>query len=208
MVSRFTAAGAVIKKLSRALIFFFVIAVGIPVVIGALFGISQAGILSLVTSTLVLQAAAPPIGLALGLPTPAILTVMACFAIGMVAALMELCDSLAMSSERVKDWIDRVGKKMEKYPAIRKYGAVSCIGIAWIPGIGLYGTPIIAWILGWKRIPAVLFTTLGFVIASVFVLFFASRLSIELIFWLVGIAVAVGIVLLVARKFRWKKKDR
>ncbi|MDD1716547.1 MAG: hypothetical protein LUQ01_06075 [Methanolinea sp.] len=208
MVSRFTAAGAVIKKLSRALIFFFVLTVGIPVMIGALFGISQAGILSLVISTLILQAAAPPIGLALGLSTPAILVVMACFAIGMVAALMELCDSLALSSERVRDWIDRVGKKMENYPAIRRYGAVSCIAIAWVPGIGLYGTPIIAWILGWKRIPAILFTTLGFVIASVFVLFFASRLSIELILWLVVIAVAAGIVLLVARKFTRKKKDR
>ncbi len=208
MVSRFTAAGAVIRKLSRALIFFFVIAVGIPAVTGFLFGISQAGILSLITSTLVLQAAAPPIGLALGLSPLAILIVMACFATGMVAAIMELCDSLAMSSERVKEWIDRVGKKMEKYPAIHRYGAISCIAIAWVPGIGLYGTPIIAWILGWKRIPAILFTTLGFVIASVFVLFFASRLSIELVIWLVVIAVAAGIVLLVVRKFIGKKKDR
>lgn len=208
MVSRFTATGTVLRKVARAPILFFAIAVGIPVLAGALYGISEAGILSLIASTIFLQAAAPPIGLALGLPTSVILVVMACFAIGMTIAIMELCDSLAMSSERVKQWIGNVGKKMEKYPAIQKYGAVTCIGIAWIPGIGLYGTPIIAWILGWKRIPAVLFTTLGFVIASVFVLFFASWLSTELILSLVAVAVVAGIILLVARKFIRKKRER
>ncbi|HUU75189.1 MAG TPA: hypothetical protein VMW63_03765 [Methanoregulaceae archaeon] len=198
---------AVIRKLTWAIVLFIVFAVAIPVTVGVIYGVPASSILSLILSTTVLQAAAPPLGLALGLNPPGILFIMATFAIGMVVAILEVCDSLALSSDRVKRWIDNIGKKMEKYPAIQKYGAVSCIAIAWVPGIGLYGTPIIAWILGWKRIPVIMFTTLGFVIASLFVLFFASRLSIEEIILIVAIVIIAVIILLAVRKYGKRKKD-
>jgi predicted Na+-dependent transporter len=167
----------VLRSISKAAIFFFVFAVGIPLVFGALAGLSSAQILTLITSTFLLQAASPPVGLAMGLSTPAILVIMACFAIGIVLAIFEICDSLAASSVRVRKWVDNIEEKTRKYPQIQKYGPVTCIGIAWIPGVGLYGTPIIAWILKWRRIPAVFFTVCGFVIAAFFVLFFASRIQ-------------------------------
>src|SRR5690606_27821232 len=156
---------------------FVVIALPVPSILGAVFGVSPARILSLIASAFILQAAAPPIGLALGFSAEGILLLMAFFAMGVVVAILEVCDGMAMSSERVKRWIDNIGKKLDKYPVIRKYGAISCIPIAWIPGLGLYGTPVVAWMLGWKRIPVILFTTLVFTIAAVFVLFFAHTLS-------------------------------
>ncbi len=195
------ASWAVLKQISRAVIFFVVFAVASPLVLGLIYGVPAGSILSLIASTVIFQAAAPPLGLALGLTPVAILTVMACFAIGMVVAILEVCQSLALSSQRVKDWIEGVRKRMEKYPAIKKYGVITCVAIAWIPGIGLYGTPIIAWILGWRRIPAIIFTALGFVIAAAFVLFFSSMLSIDLILIIVGIAAVAGVTLLVIRKF-------
>jgi predicted Na+-dependent transporter len=167
----------VLRSISKAAIFFIVFAVGIPLVFGALAGLSSAQILTLITSTFLLQAASPPVGLAMGLSTPAILIILACFAIGIVLAILEICDSLAASSVRVRKWVDNIEEKTRKYPQIQKYGPVTCIGIAWIPGVGLYGTPIIAWILKWKRTPAVFFTVCGFVIAAFFVLFFASRIQ-------------------------------
>lgn len=208
MVSQFSVSWEVLRKISRAFIFFFVFAVAFPLVLGALYGVPAGSILSLIASTALLQAAAPPLGLALGLTPTGIVIIMAFFAVGIVIAILEICQSLAMSSQRVNSWIDKVGKKMDKYPAIKKYGAISCIAIAWIPGIGLYGTPIIAWILGWKRIPAIVFTTVGFVIASVFVLFFASRLTIDQILIIVVIVVLACIVLLVIKKFIGKKKEK
>jgi ACR3 family arsenite transporter len=150
-------------------------------------------IVGLVGSTLLLQAAAPPVGIALGLSAPAVLIVMACFALGMILAIFEICDSLADSSARVKNWLEKIGKTSEKYPQIQKYGPVTCIGIAWIPGIGLYGTPVIAWILGWKRLHAIIFTTLGFTIASFFVLFFSSRIP-ELLFFAANAGVVIFII--------------
>jgi bile acid:Na+ symporter, BASS family len=172
----------VLKKLSKALLLFIGIAVVIPLIIGAVVGVSSAEILAMVTSTLLLQAAAPPVGMAMGLSPAIILVTMACFAVGMVMAIFEICDGLSASSEKVRNWIDKVAKISDKHPAIKKYGAISCCFIAWIPGIGLYGTPVIAWVFKWKRLPSIIFTVAGFEIAAFFVLFFASKINEVLLF--------------------------
>ncbi|MEI7433977.1 MAG: hypothetical protein WCJ93_06985 [Methanomicrobiales archaeon] len=172
----------VLKKLSKALLLFIGIAVVIPLAIGAVLGVGSAQILAMITSTLLLQAAAPPVGMAMGLSPAIILVTMACFAVGMVVAIFEICDGLAASSERVRKWIDKIAKISDKHPVIKKYGAISCCFIAWIPGIGLYGTPVIAWVFKWKRLPSIIFTVTGFVIAAFFVLFFASKINEVLLF--------------------------
>ena len=182
--------GSILKKISFALLMFFICGVAIPVIIGAIFGIPAGQILTLIASTFVLQAAAPPVGLAIGLNPPAILVIMGFFALGIILAIFGICDGLAASSTRVRGWIDRLAKKTEKYPQIQKYGAVSCMFIAWIPGVGLYGTPVIAWILKWKRLPSIIFTVTGFLIAAIFVLFFASRIYEVLLF-----AATVGVLI-------------
>ena len=169
-------------------ILLYIVGMGIilPVIIGVLAGFPAGITLSFTLSAFALQAAAPPVGLALGLPVPLILTILACFAVGVVLGIYEICRTLGASSKRVSAFIEKVEKKTEKYPMIRKYGPVTCILIAWIPGIGLYGTPVISWMPGWKRIPSVICTAAGFLIASVFVLFFASRINDVL--WFAGLA--------------------
>ena len=154
----------------------------LPLLIGAVIGVSSAEILAMVTSTLLLQAAAPPVGMAMGLSPAVILVIMGCFAVGMVMAIFEICDGLSASSEKVRNWIDKVSKISDKHPLIKKYGAVSCCFIAWIPGIGLYGTPVIAWVFKWKRLPSLIFTVSGFLIAAFFVPFFASKINEILLF--------------------------
>ncbi len=174
--------GIVIKQISKAFLLFIGFAMAIPLLIGALSGINSTQVLTLVTSAFVLQAAAPPIGLAMGLSPATIIVIMACFAIGIVMAIIEICDGLAASSARIRKWIDKLGKITDKHPVIKKYGAISCLFIAWIPGVGVYGTPVIAWIMKWKRLPSIIFTVSGFVIAAIFVLFFASKISELLLF--------------------------
>ncbi|MDD1668875.1 MAG: hypothetical protein LUO97_03650 [Methanomicrobiales archaeon] len=185
--------GSVIRKLGKGILYFMVFAVAIPIGLGLIFGVPVGAILSLIGTTILLQAGAPAFGAAFGLEPPAILIIMAFFALGMVLAIREACESLALSSEKVKKWVDTMGKKTEQYPQIQKYGPISCTLIAWIPGIGLYGTPIISWILGWKRITSTFFTVLGFVIASIVVLFFMSKLAVfQEIFILAGM---IGVVI-------------
>lgn len=160
----------VLVELSRAILFLFTFVLVVPLLIGAVLGIPESRILPLIASAFILQGAAPPLGHPLGLADPVIIVLMASFAVGVVTCILEVCDALSLTSERVARWIRKVGESMEKHPSIRSYGAISCIFIAWIPGIGLYGTPVIAWILGWQKIPTVIFTTAGFVIASGLVL--------------------------------------
>lgn len=169
-------------------ILLYILGIGIvlPVIIGVLAGVPAGITLSFILSAFALQAAAPPVGLALDLPVPLILAILAWFAVGVVLGIYEICRTLGASSKRVSAFIEKVEKKTRKYPMIRKYGPVTCILIAWIPGIGLYGTPVIAWMLGWKRIPSVICTAAGFLIASIFVLFFASRINEVL--WFSGLA--------------------
>jgi bile acid:Na+ symporter, BASS family len=193
MAEKKSSIGVVLKKLGRAIIFFIVFAIAIPLAIGYLYGVPAGAILSLIGSAILLQAAAPPVGLALGLEPVGIVIVMAFFALGMVLAIYEACESLGAGSERVRRWIDSMEEKTRKYPQIQKYGPISCTAIAWIPGIGLYGTPIISWILKWKRLLSTAFTVAGFTIASIFVLFFMQYIEVfARIFLLVGV---IGVVI-------------
>lgn len=169
--------GAYLVRFSRILLFLVGIAIIVPILIGLIVGI-QAGItLSFILSAYALQAAVPPIGIALGLTAPIVLVFLACFAVGVVLGIYEICRTLGASSKRVSAFIGKVEQKTEQYPMIRKYGPVTCVLIAWVPGIGLYGTPVISWMLGWKRVPSVICTAAGFLIAAVFVMFFASRIN-------------------------------
>lgn len=150
------------------LILFFIIVFcfGIPLLIGLILGIGSGPILSLVFATVVLQATAVPAGVALDISPAVIMAVMTSYAVGMTLGIQEICITFAQTSERVKRWLEKVETKMQKYTFIHKYGAISCTFISWIPGLGLYSTPVIAFMLRWKRLPSAFFTILGFFLVS------------------------------------------
>jgi len=169
--------GSVLKKVGKAVLFFLMFAVAVPLVLGLVYGVPLRKILSFIGTTLVLHAWASPVGLALGLGTIGIIIIMACFALGISIAIFEICDSLALSSEWVRKRIEKMEKITEKYPQIKRFGPAACSFTVWIPGIGLYGTPVIAWILRWKRAPSIVFTVIGFLIATLIVLSAANQLA-------------------------------
>ena len=166
----------VIKKISRAIIYFVVIAVAIPLILGSLSGIPAGIMLSLITSSFVLQAGAALVGAALGIPNPVIIITMACFVLGMALAIFEICDSLSSTSLKVQRWLEKMEKASAKYPQIKKYGVISCFLITWIPPFGIYGSPVFAWIMNWKRLHAIISIVVSYTVASLFVLFFASKI--------------------------------
>ena len=156
------------------IVYFFGIAIVIPIVAGVLAGIKAGAMVGFIFSMFALQAIAAPLGVPLGLSPPQILFVMAFFGIGIILAVYEICQTLGTSSRRVAGFIDKIRQKTEKYPWLSKYGSVSCFLIVWIPGIGLYGTPVISWLLSWKRIPSIIFTFAGFMSGCFFFLYLAS----------------------------------
>jgi predicted Na+-dependent transporter len=167
----------ILKKLSKAIIYFVIIALAIPLIVGSITGTSIASLLTLISSTFVLQAGAPMLGVGLGISNPVIIITMFCFALGMVLAVFEICDSLSETSERVKKWLEKMEKASAKYPQLQKYGVISCFFIAWIPPFGIYGAPVFAWLMNWKRLHAIIIIVASFTVASLFVLFFANKIT-------------------------------
>jgi uncharacterized membrane protein len=153
------------------------IAMILPLLLGALSGMSPgvtAGFLLLVFA---LQAIAAPLGLILGFSPLQVLAIMACFGFGVILAVFEICRTLAESSQRVGSFIAAIERQTASHPLLRNYGAISCFFIVWIPGIGIYGTPIIAWLFCWRQTPSILFTLAGFLSGCVFFMYAVGGLS-------------------------------
>ncbi len=138
----------------------------IPLIIGGLFHIPQPAILALITSTLIFQAIAVAVGIGLNIDPLVAIGLTTSVAIGVMIAILQVCDLFSESSPRVAGWLDRIAKKTEKYSFLHHYGVIMLIPIIWIPGIALYGSPIIAWIFQWEEIPAIACMVTGWVIAS------------------------------------------
>ena len=164
-------------QIVKILISLLLIAIGIPLLLGFFSGTPLPSILSFIGSTAALQALAAPVGVILDFDPWLVLAIMTTFAFGICLAIWESLQTFALTSDRVNRWISRVEEKMQEHQSLHRYGPVSCILIAWIPGIGLYGTPAIAWILRWKRLPSVLFTVIGFFLASLLMIVLAEGAS-------------------------------
>jgi uncharacterized membrane protein len=94
-----------------------------------------------------------------------------------IIGIMEICDLFSDSSERVAGWLRSVEEQIERFRFLHSYGALMLIPIIWIPGIALYGSPLIAWIFQWNRLASILCMVVGWLMASVFVLLISLGLT-------------------------------
>ncbi|HUU76603.1 MAG TPA: hypothetical protein VMW63_11045 [Methanoregulaceae archaeon] len=173
-MEQFRIIAIILRQMFKSLAYIIVLAIGVPILIGLAAGIPAGVMLGFVSSTALLQATASPVGVGLDLPPAVILAAMTSFALGMTLAIFEICDTFAKTSERVQQWLEKVEKKMQKVTIIHKYGVISCMFISWIPGLGLYSTPVIAWLFRWNRIPAAIFTVFGFFLVALAFLLLAE----------------------------------
>lgn len=165
-------------QIGKILVFALLVAIGIPLLIGVLLGIPLTTVLSFIGSIAIFQALAAPVGMILDFEPWLVLSIMTVFAVGICLSIWEALQTFALTSDRVNRWIGKVEEKMKEHQSLHRYGPVSCILIAWIPGIGLYGTPAIAWILRWDRILSIIFTVTGFFLASLLIMVLAQGASI------------------------------
>jgi uncharacterized membrane protein len=141
-----------------------------PCAIGLLGGLSFAGILGFILSILLLQGLAPAAGIGLGFPVLLLLPFLVSVAAGVIVGIYRVCDLFSKRSSRVARQIDRVRELMDRHQVLRSYGDFMLIPIMWVPGFGLYGTPIVAWILQWRGPRSVLLMLTGWIIACFVVL--------------------------------------
>jgi hypothetical protein len=157
-------------RLSLAVFIILTFVLIIPLIVGSLSDITPASVFLMISSTLIFQAAAVLVGLGLSLDPFTIIVMVTSVAIGVMVAILEICDLFSESSPRVAAWLARIGKKTEKYTFLHTYGVIMLIPVIWIPGIALYGSPIIAWLFQWKEIAAITCMVIGWLLACIFVL--------------------------------------
>ena len=142
----------------------------LPCLLGLLGGSPLVTVLGFITSILVLQGLAAAAGIGLGIPAFLLIPLMVSVAAGVDLGIYRICDLFSERSQRVAQQIGRVKELMDRHQTLRTYGEFMLILIMWIPGFGLYGTPVVAWILQWRGLRSILLMLTGWVIACLFVL--------------------------------------
>lgn len=152
-------------RLARAAGFMVFFLLVLPLLLGLASGMRPPGTLTLIASTLLLQAAAAVVGMGLGLHPAAVLIFLTSVAAAVMVGILELCDLFAGHSPRMQGFLAKINTETGRINALRRYGVLMLIPVIWIPGIALYGAPVVAWLFQYPRIPAILCMIAGWAIA-------------------------------------------
>ena len=142
----------------------------IPAGIGLVFRLSLLDIFGLVGSVLILQPMAVIVGVGLGIPPVPILLIMCSFGISIIFGLFAICDTFAERSAWLRKHLDSVQAIAQKSSLFQRYGIFTLVPFIWIPGVGLYGCVLLAWLFKWRGIKGIGVIMAGWIISSLIVL--------------------------------------
>ncbi len=126
---------------------------------------------------LVFQPFAASVGLVLGVPPPAILVTMFCVGMGAVTGILTLCDLFAQRWERLAVAIQNVHTITRGSVRFRKYGILMFFPFIWVPGLGLYGCTLVAWLFKWRRVHHLAVLMAAWMIAAIIVMIASLGIS-------------------------------
>jgi hypothetical protein len=142
-----------------------ILVIAMPLVPAYLFALSVPSTLVLITSTLVIEYGAAPIGIGLGLPPLFVLYVLVCVALGVILVLFDIFEIMGEHSERVSQFLKKSSERAKQSSILTKYGVYGLV-----PGIftlGFYVCPAISWALGWRRDRSILLIMAGYISISI-----------------------------------------
>jgi len=164
--SRFKGIGEIVKI---ALILVIGV-IEIPLVIGLYNQNTPGEIFGLVASIFILQPLAVAVGLGLGIHPVQVMLIMISFGITVIFVLFRICDLFAEQSELLRRQLKKTETVTQKSEMFRKYGMYTFIPFIWVPGVGLYGCVMIAWLFRWRNARAVAVILAGWILAALIVL--------------------------------------
>ncbi|MCX6698012.1 MAG: hypothetical protein NTV84_10800 [Methanoregula sp.] len=138
--------------------------VALPIVLAMLFTIPGISTLALITTSLIIEYCAAPVGIGLGLQPVFVIVVLTSAALAVTPLSYDIFDTLGTSTLRVVRFLLRSKQRAERSKILSKYGInglVPCVMI-----LGFYACPPIAWVVGWLRNYAILLTMAGFILIS------------------------------------------
>ena len=148
--------GAIAKCIALVLI--------IPCVAAFLLSQSVPATLALITSTLIIEYGAAPIGIGLGLHPAFVLLVLSCVALGITLFLFDIFDTLGRHSERVARFLARSEEKAKQFTYLSRYGIYGLVPC--VLTLGFYVCPPLSWALAWRRDYSIILTMGGFIVIS------------------------------------------
>ena len=142
-----------------------VLVVVLPLTPAFLFTIPIPSTLALITSTLVIEYGAAPIGIGLGLPPVFVLYVLACVALGVTLTLFDIFDLLGEHSERVSRFLKKSEERAGRSMFLKKYGMYGLVPC--VITLGFYVCPPVSWVMGWRRDRSILLIMAGYITISI-----------------------------------------
>jgi uncharacterized membrane protein len=123
----------------------------------------------LVGSILIFQPVAAGIGIALNIPPVPVLLIMLSVGTAAIFIFFGICDLFYEKSAWLRDHLAKVSAIADRSVLFKKYGILMFIPFIWVPGVGLYGCVLLAWLFGWRDARAVCIILAGWMIASLIV---------------------------------------
>jgi hypothetical protein len=154
-----------IRPLTGAIVQCAGLVVILPCATAFLLSQSVPATLALITSTLIIEYGAAPIGIGLGLHPGFVLMVLTSVALGITLFMFDIFDTLGLHSERVARFLARAEEKVQQSTLISKYGIYGLVPC--VLTLGLYVCPPVSWAVAWRRDLSILLIMGGFIASSV-----------------------------------------
>lgn len=142
----------------------------IPLAIGISSGITLHSTLGFVGSILILQPVATAVGVALGIPPVPVLLIMLSVGIAVIFIIFGICDLFADKSVWLRNYLDKVDAIAKRSAMFQKFGIITIIPFIWVPGVGLYGCVLLAWLFRWRGVKGIGIILAGWMLATLLVL--------------------------------------
>ena len=161
------------KEITEIFIIALILVTGVvilPIIIGFFENITLTAVLGLITSILIFQPFAVVIGIGLGFDALPLMFIMCSIGLSVIFGLLKTCDMFAHRSEWLRRHLEKVEAATQKSRLFKKYGMVAFIPFMWVPGLGLYGCVMIAWLLRWRGAFAITMLLIAWMLAALIVL--------------------------------------
>ena len=142
----------------------------VPLAIGMYYQCTLHATLGFIGSILIFQPVAVAVGVALGIPPVPILLIMLSIGVSVIFIFFGVCDLFAEKSAWLRNHLEKVNAIAQRSALFEKYGIITIIPFIWVPGVGLYGCVLLAWLFGWKGIKGIGIILAGWMLASLLVL--------------------------------------
>ncbi len=142
----------------------------IPLVIGLYNQNTVGEVFGMIVSIFILQPLAVAVGLGLGIHPVQVMFIMISFGVSVILVLPRICDAFAERSEWLQQNLKKIENVTQKSKIFRKYGIYAFIPFIWVPGVGLYGCIMIAWLFKWRNLRTGAIILAGWILAALIVL--------------------------------------